>query len=156
MSPPGDETAQADRQNPVAIATARVQPAPAASAVAAEKVPSNSSVESSWIRPEVGQQEASLGARVESVESMPGSDTVAVGISLPPGDADIEEVTVYGRSTDQKVKLKPITQPVKFEVLNSPDKSGIVIYLPKMEDFVLKINYYESQPDVVPDLISDQ
>ena len=111
-------------------------------------------VESRWLRPVVGEEEETLGARVESVETLSENQSHAVRISLPNKSSQIEEVVVYGRVRKDEVR-HPIVQPTKVEVLNTPEQNGIVIYLPELQDFVLRINYYEAPSDVVPDLITD-
>lgn len=113
--------------------------------------------ESDWIKPETGQQEHKLGARVESIETNSDSGEVTVNLSLPKSNEDIEEVTVMGRRSDVDMDVEPaaITQPSKVEFFNSPERNGIVIHLPKSQDFVLRINYTEPRPDIEPDRIRD-
>ena len=112
------------------------------------------SVESRWMQPMVGARDEGLGAEVEGIETQADSKGHAVRISLPRKTPEIEEVIVYGRIKKDEVR-RPILQPTKVEVLSSPEQNGIVIYLPELQDFVLRINYYEAPPDVVPNLLYD-
>ncbi|GAA5316720.1 MAG: hypothetical protein AseanaTS_19240 [Candidatus Pelagadaptatus aseana] len=101
------------------------------------------------IKPTAGHQGIS-GVKVVSVT--PENDQwVKVELSLPEdseNEAVIEEIIVVGHPDSAEVKqVKP------YEVINDPEsgRSGIVIYMDKMQDFALTINYSEPQPDVVPD-----
>ncbi|MBU3071112.1 hypothetical protein KOI40_14905 [Aestuariicella sp. G3-2] len=132
--------AQADEQK---ITTTTVKPKP--------------SLETDVLQPTVGHQEGKTGARIESVEQMEDGKTVKIHVSLPDGaNSDIEEVIVMGRPDKKPKKESTLLQKQKFEVVNNLDegRSGIVIYLGKQEDFMLRLNYTEPRPDVEPDVFN--
>ena len=113
-------------------------------------------VETDWLKPEAGHKGKTLGARIDKVEKVNEKDITIISVALPEQIDDIEEVVVLGKPEDVNADLVQLNQPQKFSVLNNPEKNGIVIYLPKSQDFVLRINYYEKAPDVEPDFTSDQ
>ncbi len=113
-------------------------------------------VETDWLKPQAGHKGKTLGARIDKVEKVNEQDITVISVSLPEQINDIEEVVVLGKPDDINAELVPLSQPQKFSVLSSPDKNGIVVYLPKSQDFVLRINYYEKTPDVEPNFTSDQ
>ncbi len=113
-------------------------------------------VETDWLKPEAGHKGKTLGARIDKVEKVDEKDITIISVSLPEQIDDIEEVVVLGKPEDVNADPVQLSQPQKFSVLSNPDKNGIVIYLPKSQDFVLRINYYEKAPDVEPDFTSDQ
>jgi hypothetical protein len=113
-------------------------------------------VETDWLKPEAGHKGKTLGARIDKVEKVDEKDITIISVALPEQIDDIEEVVVLGKPEDVNADLVQLSQPQKFSVLSNPDKNGIVIYLPKSQDFVLRINYYEKTPDVEPDFTSDQ
>ena len=116
---------------------------------------SRSIFESDWLRAQAGHTDSVSGVRVESVEPSADGNSVAVRVSLPESASEIEEVVVYGRTKDEAVR-RAITQPARVETLNSPERNGVIIYLPNQEDFVLRINYFEPTPDVIPDRVGEQ
>jgi hypothetical protein len=113
-------------------------------------------VETDWLKPEAGHKGKTLGARIDKVEKVDEKDITIISVALPEQIDDIEEVVVLGKPEDVDADLVQLSQPQKFSVLSNPEKNGIVIYLPKSQDFVLRINYYEKTPDVEPDFTSDQ
>lgn len=115
-------------------------------------------LETSVLEPEVGHLGQSLGARIEAVERLEDGKMVKIEISLPEPDtssstdSSLEEVIVYGtQEEDERPKLE---QKQEFQIINNLEegRSGIVIYLDKRQNFVLRLNYTEPQPDVEPDL----
>lgn len=116
---------------------------------------SRSVFESDWLRAQAGHTDSVSGVRVESVEPSADGNSVAVRVSLPESASEIEEVVVYGRTEDEAVR-RAITQPARVETLSSPERNGVIIYLPNQEDFVLRINYFEPTPDVIPDRVGEQ
>lgn len=136
----GPNQSQADEQT---ITTTTVKPRP--------------SLETDLLQPLAGHKENKSGARIESVEQMEDGKTVKIHISLPDGaESDIEEVIVLGRPDKKPKKGPTLLQKQKFEVVNNLDegRSGIIIYLGKQEDFMLKLNYTEPRPDVEPDVFN--
>ncbi|MAZ90283.1 MAG: hypothetical protein CL693_21845 [Cellvibrionaceae bacterium] len=118
-------------------------------------------IETSALIPAVGHQGTSLGARIEAVENSDDGKMVKIAISLPTTESDnsddsdspqLEEVIVYG-TPEQQDRIE-LNQQQEFEVVNNLDegRSGIIIYLDKQQDFVLRLNYTEPRPDVEPDL----
>lgn len=115
-------------------------------------------IESDWLEPKEGHQGKSLGARIEKIEKIDEKDITVISVALPDNvkEEDIEEVVVLGKPEDINADLIQLQQAQEFEVFKSPEKNGIIVYLPKSQDFVLRINYYEKTPDVEPDFTSDQ
>ncbi|WP_439135406.1 hypothetical protein [Pseudomaricurvus sp.] len=114
-------------------------------------------LETDLLQPTVGHQESKTGARIESIEEMEDGETVKIHVSLPDGsNSDLEEVIVLGRPDKKEKKDSTLLQKQKFEVVNDIEegRSGIVIYLGKQEDFMLKLNYTEPRPDVEPDVFN--
>lgn len=114
-------------------------------------------LETEVLSPTPGHQDERHGVRVESVEQLEDGQTVKIYVTVPQGEnSDIEEVIVLGQP-DKKTKLRtPLLQKHKFEVVKNLEqgRSGIVIYLGKREDFLLKLNYTEPRPDVEPDVFN--
>ena len=115
-------------------------------------------LETSILEPEVGHQGQSLGARIEAVERLQDGKMVKIEISLPEpdtsssSDSSLEEIIVYGTPEDKdRPKLE---QKQEFQIINDlkEGRSGIIIYLDKRQNFVLRLNYTEPRPDVEPDL----
>lgn len=118
---------------------------------------SRPTLETELLSPTAGDQDERLNVRVESVEQMEDGETLKIYVSMPQADGgEIEEVIVLGQP-DKKTKTRtPLLQKQKFEVVNNLEegRSGIVIYLGKREDFLLKLNYTEPRPDVEPDVFN--
>jgi len=111
--------------------------------------------ETDVLKPTAGYQGQRLGARIESVEKL---DTqVKIEISLPKqlSQTQLEEVTVYG-DPQQVTNNIEVLQAKRFEFTQDPnlERSGLIIYLGKQQDFVLKLNYTEPRPSIEPDLIN--
>jgi len=111
--------------------------------------------ETDVLKPTAGYQGQRLGARIESVEKL--DSQVKIRISLPKqlSQRQLEEVTVYG--DPQKVENKSeVLQAKRFEFIQDPnlERSGLIIYLGKRQDFLLKLNYTEPRPTIEPDLIN--
>ncbi len=111
--------------------------------------------ETDILKPQAGYLGVRLGARIESVETL--GEQVKIKISLPkslPENA-LEEVTVYGDREDVSHKIE-VQQAKRFEFVHdhSLERSGLVIYLGKQQDFVLKLNYSEPNSLIEPDLIN--
>ncbi|BFM16418.1 hypothetical protein R50073_26010 [Maricurvus nonylphenolicus] len=115
-------------------------------------------IETDWLEPKAGHEGKSFGARIEKVEKVDEKDITIISVALPENmkEDDIEEVVVLGKPDDIDAEPVQLQQPQKFELYNSPEKNGIIVYLPNTQNFVLRINYYEQKPDVEPDLTSDQ
>jgi hypothetical protein len=115
-------------------------------------------VETDWLKPEAGHEGKRFGARIEKVEKVAEKDITIISVALPENmkQDDIEEVVVLGKPDQIDATLVKLQQPKKFELYNSPEKNGIIVYLPKSQNFVLRINYFENTPDVEPDFTSDQ
>ncbi len=95
------------------------------------------------IKPEVGFSLEKSGLQVESVTDEGGA--VRVEISLPKnGKADIEEVVVVATKNKPVVDAPKKGVLTRVEVVNDLDKdrSGIVVYFGKRQQFQLTINYY--------------
>jgi hypothetical protein len=101
-------------------------------------------VESEWIKPTAGHTETRLGAIVENVSTDAQDGSVTIEMSLPNTAESIEEIVVIGHPDDTGIPPAEIPQPRTIEVLRSTERSGIVIHLPKLQDFVLRINYTDS------------
>jgi hypothetical protein len=141
---------------PASYLSAQTPSAPTVSAQATQ-LESRPALETELLSPTVGDLDQRLGARVESIEQVEDSETVKIYVTLPQQDgSEIEEVIVLGQPDKKTKQSTPLLQMQKFEVLNDLDegRSGIVIYLGKKEDFVLKLNYTEPRPDVEPDLFN--
>jgi len=111
--------------------------------------------ETDVLKPTAGYQGQRLGARIESVEKL--ESQVKIRISLPKqlSQSQLEEVTVYG--DPQKVNSTgEVLQAKRFEFIQDPnlERSGLVIYLGKQQDFLLKLNYTEPHSPIEPDLIN--
>jgi len=111
--------------------------------------------ETDVLKPTAGYQGQRLGARIESVEKL---DTqVKIEISLPKqlSQTQLEEVTVYGDPQQVSNNIE-VLQAKRFEFTQDPnlERSGLIIYLGKQQDFVLKLNYTEPRPSIEPDLIN--
>lgn len=131
--------------------------APAGFVSAQTETVSASFLESEVLSPTVGDLEQRLGVRIESVEQLEDGETVKIRVSMPQGDnGEIEEVIVLGQPDKKTRTGTPLLQKQKFEVVKNLEdgRSGIVIYLGKREDFMLKLNYTEPRPDVEPDLLN--
>lgn len=108
------------------------------------------------IKPKVGHKGLS-GVQVISV-TPENEESIKVAITLPERSEDssanvIEEIVVVGHPDSQEIKqVKP------YEVVNDLEqgRSGIVIYLDKLQDFALTINYSEPLPDVIPDRVRER
>lgn len=118
-------------------------------------------IETSELIPAVGHQGTTLGARIEAIESSDDGKMVKIAISLPTSESNnegnsdssqLEEVIVYG-TPEQQDRIE-LNQQREFELVNdlNEGRSGIIIYLDKQQDFVLRLNYTEPRPDVEPDL----
>jgi len=118
-------------------------------------------IETSALIPAVGHQGTTLGARIEAIENSDDGNMVKIAISLPTAGSDnhddsdspqLEEVIVYG-TPEQRDRIE-LDQQQEFEVVNNlkEGRNGIIIYLDKQQDFVLRLNYTEPRPDVEPDL----
>lgn len=114
--------------------------------------------DSLWLEPVVGKKESKLGARIEKVEKLESAagdeEVFKIQLSVPKADSDIEEVIVIAKPRKPKVDLKPAKQAKRFEIYNPPDpnRSGIIIYLGKRQDFALRINYEETRSEIEPHL----
>jgi len=118
------------------------------------------SLQSDEIKAEVGQEEKSLGVKIQAVEQ--DKDGVKISVSVPKSIADgsqgnLEEVVVYGKkvnTTDPRPELKQLK---RYEVVNNLEqgRSGLVIYLGKNEDFMLRLNYTDDQNTVHKELMED-
>lgn len=132
--------------------------APAGFASAQTEAVNRPILQTEMLSPTAGDRDERLGVRVESVEQSEDGETVRIYVSVPRGDKNeiIEEVIVLGQP-DKKTKIStPLLQKQKFEVVNNLEegRNGIVIYLGKREDFLLKLNYTEPRPDVEPDVFN--
>lgn len=131
--------------------------APAGLAIAETETNRLPVLETEVLIPNPGYQDEANGVRVESVEQSEDGQTVKIYVTVPHGEnGDIEEVIVLGQP-DKKTKIRtPLLQKQKFEVVKNLEegRSGIVIYLGKREDFLLKLNYTEPRPDVEPDVFN--
>ncbi|GAB3101326.1 hypothetical protein G8770_15975 [Aestuariicella hydrocarbonica] len=119
------------------------------------EIQSKNELQTKLLRPIVGNEDKDAGARVESVEYLDDGKTVKISVSLPENKySELEEVVVLGRPDKQKIEWPTLFQPKKFEVVNNlqEGKSGVIIYLGKEQDFLLKLNYTEPRPDVEPDV----
>lgn len=100
-------------------------------------------IETEWISPEAGF--SVKGLQVESVSEAAGA--IKVEVSLPKNqEGSIEEVVVVGEAVKGGQSSKPRLK-ARVEIVNDleKDRSGIVIYLGKRQQFQLRINYYEPQ-----------
>jgi hypothetical protein len=109
-------------------------------------------VESEWIKPTTGHTESRLGAIVENVTTDGQDGSVIVEMSLPNTAESIEEIVVIGHPDAAGIPPEEIPQPRTVEVLRSTERSGIVIHLPKLQDFVLRINYTDSAAPLPDDM----
>ena len=102
--------------------------------------------ESHWLLPEPGSMEKNIGARVDSVTEEEGVQKIE--LSIPKGEKEIEEIVVIGKKGKGIERLE---QKKRFKVINDPNtgRSGIVIYLGKRQQFVLRINYYEGDKNII-------
>ena len=114
-----------------------------------------------WIEPVVGHTESKLGAQVEKVEKMQEEDNEEVykiQLTVPKLPGEIEEVVVIAKPDKPKATVKPTKQTKRFEVYNprDPNRSGIIIYLGKKQDFALRFNYEETRSEIEPHLFPPQ
>lgn len=112
-------------------------------------------LETDVLKPEMGQQESILGARVHKVEADGAAVkiTVSVPSTLTSGvDGQMEEVIVYGNRPVQDQPRPELPQVKRYEVVNNLEsgRSGIIIYLGKNEDFVLTFNYTDDRATIMP------
>ena len=103
-------------------------------------------LQTDWITPVKGQKEATLGARVQSVETDESGES-RVTISIPKisfeGNEDIQEVVVVGRGPDETEQ--PLDIPHEWVADYDNDYYGLILYLGKGEDIPLRL--YLSSPD---------
>ncbi|TQV81304.1 hypothetical protein FKG94_09425 [Exilibacterium tricleocarpae] len=112
-----------------------------------------------WIEPVAGHKESKLGAQVMKVEKVEGEEEVyKIQLTVPKADTEIEEVVVIAKPNKPKLEAKAARQPRNFEIYNprDPNRSGIIIYLGKKQDFALRINYEETRSPIEPHLFPEQ
>lgn len=102
-----------------------------------------------YLKPVVGSRDSALGAQIVAVEQRKNS--LRIEISLPPPKTAanteilLEEMTVIGEPFANNLPegSPEIKQVQQHEWINDIDRGeyGLVLYLPKSENFALHINY---------------
>ncbi|WP_317930098.1 hypothetical protein [Halioxenophilus sp. WMMB6] len=117
-------------------------------------------LETEEIKPVPGQQEHTLGVKVYSVEE--SDEGVKISVSVPQeiangSQGNLEEVVVYGKRIEQDKPRPTLPQIKRYEVINNLEegRSGIVLYLGKNEDFVLRFNYSDDRVQDGPNLLEN-
>ncbi len=93
------------------------------------------------------------------MEELNNGELYKIHVSLPRDDeqGELEEVIVYGTREELEsvleAEMPTLEQKQRFEVVNDLEsgRSGVVIYLGKRQNFMLRLNYTEPRPDVEPD-----
>lgn len=107
------------------------------------------SLQTEYLKPQVGSREPKLGAYIVAIDNVPDDKAVRIEIAIPQEQEDIliEEMLVYGvplEQPDLSINNTPeIAQVRKFEFVKDIEQGqyGLVLYLPKTEDFAIKFNY---------------
>ena len=101
-----------------------------------------------WMSPEAGFIDEESDTRVEAV-TREADGKYRVELSVPKVEKPIEEVVVVGITEEEPAR--PLLH-VRAEVINDLDneRSGIILYMGKKEDFVLRINYHDGSQDILP------
>jgi hypothetical protein len=119
---------------------------------------SRQTLQTEYLQPVVGARESVLGAQIINIEA--GNDAVRIEISLPADKAEIflvneiegevllEEMTVYGEPLVDFEPNLPNAAPqidqvqdVEWVVDIERGEYGLVLYLPKFENFAFTVNY---------------
>ena len=119
---------------------------------------SRQTLQTEYLEPVVGARESVLGAQIINIEA--GNDAVRIEISLPADKAEIflvneiegevllEEMTVYGEPLVDFEPNQPNAAPqidqvqdVEWVVDIKRGEYGLVLYLPKIENFAFTVNY---------------
>lgn len=102
-------------------------------------------IESGWLLPEIGSTESVLGARVHSITETETAGIQRIEVSIPDSELVLEEVIVIGKRPDI---VFPIDQHKRFEYIKDIEQGrhGIIIYLGKLDQFALRLNYFEGNP----------
>ena len=116
------------------------------------------SLETEELKFGMGNEEKGLGTRIQSIEE--DEQGIKVTISAPQritdgSQGDLEEIVVLGKAPEKDKPRPSLIQIKRYEVINNLEegRSGLVFYLGKKEDFVLKFNYTDDSPTVEPDLL---
>ncbi|MYM62572.1 hypothetical protein [Pseudomaricurvus sp. HS19] len=127
-------------------------------AIALQAQEKGKSLETEELKLETGHEEPGLGARIHSIEE--DEQGIKVTVSAPARitdgtHGDLEEITVLGKAPERDKPRPSLIQIQRHEVINDLEegRSGLVFYLGKQEDFVLKFNYTDDRPTVEPDLL---
>jgi hypothetical protein len=94
-----------------------------------------------WIEPVEGYEEATLGARVQTLEISPVDGSTTATISIPRIAVDengtVEEVIIYGKGPD---KTEPRVE-IPHEWVSDYDKDnyGLILYLGKNANIPLRL-----------------
>lgn len=94
-----------------------------------------------WIEPVEGYEEATLGAKLETLEISPVDGSTTVTIAIPrisvDENGDIEEVIIYGKGPD---KTEPrIDIPHEWVSDYDKDNYGLILYLGKNANIPLRL-----------------
>ena len=123
---------------------------------AAEPAPSY--LQTDELKPEVGHQEGNLGARVEKIVTTNAG--VEISLSLPntvtnDSDGVLEEVVVLGKPLKKDQPRPRLPQLKRHKLINNLEegRSGLVLYLGKHEDFVLRLNYTDDNDQHLQNLL---
>ncbi len=115
-------------------------------------------LETEELKLQMGHEEPGLGARIHKIEE--DEKGIKVTISAPARitdgtHGDLEEIVVLGKAPEKDKPRPSLMQIDRYEVINDLEegRSGLVFYLGKQEDFVLKFNYTDDRPTVEPDLL---
>ena len=102
-----------------------------------------------WMEPEQGFIVPESDVRVESVEKDEETGLHRVEISMPTMNSPIEEVVVVGRREDKPGFSLP---EIPYEIINDPDtqRSGVIFWLGKKQDFALRLNYVDGTETMLP------
>ncbi|KJS04594.1 MAG: hypothetical protein VR73_14330 [Gammaproteobacteria bacterium BRH_c0] len=103
-----------------------------------------------WIEPREGFAEQTLGARIKSVETMPGDQGQRVTIEIPRGsmteEESMQEIVVTARQPDQSESEIEVRHEWVKDYQN--DFYGLVLYLGKNSNLPIRIYLKSSeQPD---------
>ncbi len=109
------------------------------------------SLETEEIKAVTGHEESALGARVHKIENL--ENGVEISLSIPKQHASdsengvLEEIVVLGKPPQKGLPRPKLPQIKRYKLINDLEegRSGLVLYLGKNEDFVLKLNYSDDK-----------
>lgn len=108
-------------------------------------------IESDVLNSTVGQQDHTLGVKVHNIEEDESGVKISLSVPAKVTEEELEEIVVYGKPITQSEPRPELKQLKQFEVINDLEngRSGIVIYLGKKEDFMLRFNYTDDTKDAL-------